>query len=313
MSKKYRLSTGNNIKALILDLQTIDSRTCPRFTPSFKLVYYLAAIALILASCHPKNSDTGWQELFNGKDLSGWDTYLGHRIGDSVSSMHKEPIGLNNDPDRVFSVVNENREQVIRISGQDWGALTSQETFSNYHLQLQFKWGRKKWPPKEKDKRDSGLLYHAVGEQGADYGFWMRSQEFQIQEGDVGDYWGCAGAVMDIPARQVDSSSYIWDPSADLLTFQNGTPVGRHCIKRADAENSIGAWNTIDLYCHGDTAVHMVNHVVNMVLYHSRQDDDGTFTPLTGGKIQLQSEGAEVYFRNVRIQPIERIPAEVLE
>ena len=113
MSKKYRLSTGNNIKALILDLQTIDSRTCPRFTPSFKLVYYLAAIALILASCHPKNSDTGWRELFNGKDLSGWDTYLGHRIGDSVSSMHKEPIGLNNDPDRVFSVVNENREQVI--------------------------------------------------------------------------------------------------------------------------------------------------------------------------------------------------------
>ena len=276
-------------------------------------MYYLTAIFLLLASCHPKDSDTGWQELFNGRDLSGWDTYLGHRLGNSSSASNKVPIGLNNDPDRVFAVVSENREPVIRISGQDWGALTSQESFSNYHLQLQFKWGRQKWPPKENDKRDSGLLYHAVGEQGADYGFWMRAQEFQIQEGDVGDYWGCAGALMDIPAMQLDSSSYIWDPSAQRLTFQNGTSIGRHCIKSTDAENPIGAWNVLDLYCQGDTAVHVVNDVVNMVLYHSRQDDTGTISPLTAGKIQLQSEGAEIYFRKIRIRPIERLPAELLK
>ena len=44
-------------------------------------------------------------------------------------------------------------------------------------------------------KKDSGLLYFAVGNHGADYGAWMRSQEFQIQEGDCGDYWGVAGGM----------------------------------------------------------------------------------------------------------------------
>ena len=273
----------------------------------------MAMLILGLTACQQEVSEESWQPLFNGQDLSGWDTYLGHRVGAAASSGEQLPIGLNNDPDRVFTVVTENREPVIRISGQDWGALTSQESFSNYHLQLQFKWGRQKWPPKENDKRDSGLLYHAVGEQGADYGFWMRAQEFQIQEGDVGDYWGCAGALMDIPARQLDSSSYIWDPSAQRLTFQNGTSIGRHCIKSTDAENPIGAWNVLDLYCQGDTAVHVVNDVVNMVLYHSRQDDTGTISPLTAGKIQLQSEGAEIYFRKIRIRPIERLPAELLK
>jgi hypothetical protein len=45
---------------------------------------------------------------------------------------------------------------------------------------------------KKNKKRDSGLLYHSVGKYGADYGAWMRSQEFQIEETNTGDYWGVA-------------------------------------------------------------------------------------------------------------------------
>ena len=42
---------------------------------------------------------------------------------------------------------------------------------------------------------------------------------------------------------------------------------------------------------HGDTSVHVVNGKVMMILYHNSQVENGQVLPLTGGKIQLQSEG----------------------
>src|SRR5262249_17624171 len=139
-----------------------------------------------------------WKPLFNGKDLSGWDTWLGRPHGE------KEIVGLNKDPRKVYTVVRPEGEKspCIRISGEIFGALTSQEEYENYHLKLEFKWGEKKWPPRDGDKtpRDSGLLYHCVGEHGAAGTFWMRSQECQIQEKDCGDYWSVAGAMVDVEA-----------------------------------------------------------------------------------------------------------------
>ena len=72
-------------------------------------------------------------------------------------------------------------------------------------------------------------------------------------------------------------------------------------------------WNTVDLYCHKDTSVHVVNGNAVMVLYNSRQQDGDRFTPLIKGKIQLQSEGAEVYYKDIFIEDIKGIPARYLK
>jgi len=45
-----------------------------------------------------------------------------------------------------------------------------------------------------------------------------------------------------------------------------------------------------------------------MVLENSRQSANGNETPLTKGKIQLQSESAEVFYRHVKIASIDRLP-----
>lgn len=79
-----------------------------------------------------------------------------------------------------------------------------------------------------------------------------------------------------------------------------------------DNEKTTGEWNTLDLYCHGDTAVHVVNGKTMMILYHCAQADKGQLSPLTAGKIQLQSEGAEVFYKHIRIQSITQLPAEIL-
>src|SRR5690242_8651302 len=104
-----------------------------------------------------------WELLFNGKDLNGWDTYIGPDLNDSGKFISTVPIGLNNDPRHVFTVVTDSGQNIIRISGENWGAISTIKDYDNYHLQLQYKWGTLTWGQKKGKKKDSGLLYHSVG------------------------------------------------------------------------------------------------------------------------------------------------------
>jgi hypothetical protein len=177
---------------------------------------------------------------------------------------------------------------------------------------MDFKWGVAKHHPRKNAKRDSGLLYHAGGEHGADYGFWLRSQEFQIQEGDCGDYWGVAGGSFEVPARKIDSTTFIYTPGETSLLFNEKSVNGRRCIKASDAENQYGDWNTLELYCYGDTAVHVLNGKTVMVLFKSSVLQEDDLKPLKHGKLQLQSEGAELFLRKIELRDISEIPEEKL-
>ena len=50
-----------------------------------------------------------------------------------------------------------------------------------------------------------------------------------------------------------------------------------------------------------------------MVLYHNQQQEKDQVLPLTKGKIQLQSEGAEVFYKDVKLQAITKLPEAVLK
>ena len=277
------------------------------------IIFWLLPFVAAIGFTKPFHQKNDWIQLFNGKDLRGWDTWLGPPLDDAGKKLSEIPVGLYNDPNHVFSIVNDGAEKVIRISGQEWGGISTKKEYDNFHLQLLFKWGTLAWGQKKGKKKDSGLLYFAVGKHGADYGAWMRSQEFQIQEGDCGDYWGVAGGMQDIRAIKKSDNEYVYNPAGQLYTFSETSKVGRHCIKGSDAEKPSGEWNTIDLYCHGDTSVHVVNGKVVMVLYHSQQMDKGKAIRLAKGKLQIQSEGAEVYYKDIKIKSLGAIPGELLK
>jgi hypothetical protein len=277
-------------------------------------ILFAAAVAAVLltgpvlVSVPAGVKGTGsWTTLFNGKDFDGWDTWLGKPYkGDEI-------VGLNKDPKKVYTIVEVDGKPAIRISGEIFGALTSKQEFANYHLKLQFKWGEKKWPPREKDVRDSGLLYHCVGPHGAAGTFWMRSLECQIQEHDCGDYWSVAGAIVDVEGYQKDGKgSVTYKKGGEKFTVP-GKGTGARIIKSPDNENPTGEWNAIELLTVGQTSVHIVNGKVVMVLTGARQVVDGKEVPLTKGKIQIQSEGAEVFYRNIAIQEIKEIPEKYLK
>jgi hypothetical protein len=55
--------------------------------------------------------------------------------------------------------------------------------------------------------------------------------------------------------------------------------------------------------------VHIVNGVVVMALKNARFGEDGEWVPMTGGRIQIQSEAAEVFYRDIEIRSIPAMPA----
>jgi 3-keto-disaccharide hydrolase len=268
----------------------------------------------------PSPSPSVWGvSLFNGRDLSGWDTWLGipHAsvtgldLPKDEAGKYTAAQGLNTDPKHVFTVVTVDGAPAIRISGEMFGALTSREEYGDFHLRLEFKWGEKKWPPKENAARDSGILYDAVGEPGAaDNKAWMRSLECQVQEHDTGDFWGVGGTFADVAGDaegEGKDRKVVHRPGAPVVTV-GASP--RRAIKALDNENPTGEWNTVEVLCLRGTCRHVVNGKTNLVLTNPRQAaPDGALVPLTKGRLQIQSEGAEVFYRNIQVRSISEWPA----
>lgn len=256
--------------------------------------------------------------LFNGSDFSGWYTYQREPEPTSeVEGLKKEdgkyiePIGLNNDPLNVFSVVEEDGEPAIRISGEVFGILVTEQEFENFHLSVEFKWGEKKYPPREDKKRDSGILYHSFGKEGAVGRVWMKSVEIQVQEGDVGDLWCVGETTTNVRTYIPQSGPFKYSPEEEFLAI-NYDGNSRFCQKSTDHEKPNGEWNRVDVYAFGRESIHVVNGQKNLHLTDIGQFVNGEIVALTKGKIQLQSEGAEVFYRDITIKPIKEIPASFL-
>lgn len=268
---------------------------------------FISLISYNPAKAQPAMKQGKPQSLFNGKNLDGWQTYLDKPYA-KTQADNAVPLGLNHDPNHVFSVVTIDGEPAIRVSGETYGGINTLADFDNYHLRLEFKWGQLKWPPKLDQPRDSGLLYHSVGPHGTRM-LWMESFELQIQEGDTGDYWGVMNVLADISASKNNVGKYVYQPGSTPLLFQDGTVNGRTVLKNLDNEKPSGQWNTVDLYCVGGTCVHVINGKVNNVLLNTRHLVNGQAVSLTKGKIQIQSEGAEVFYRNISVESINTLPA----
>ena len=285
----------------------------------------MPALLAFLVTGKLSAAEPAWQPLFNGKDLTGWETYLGKPNAASnvpdlkrdEKGVYLEPIGKNRDPFNNFSVVSMDGRPAIHISGEGFGMMTTKENFGNYRLRLQFKWGAKKWPPREQAPRDSGLLYHVHGEPARSSGVWPACVELQIQERDCGDLYAIITRLT-VPAREETTPDnkklYHYDPAGQPTDFKQEKPIGNRCIRLEDAEKPAGEWNTIELVCFGGDSIHIVNGKVVMRLKDARQQGDGgAWVPLASGHICLQTEGAEIFYRDVELQPITAVPAEFVE
>ncbi|MEO5892651.1 MAG: DUF1080 domain-containing protein [Ferruginibacter sp.] len=268
----------------------------------------LATLLVLLFTGNAKGQpfQKGWKQLFNGRDLHSWDSYLRYPTPVGFEKMNRDSLppafGLNNDPRGVFKV----EDGMIHISGEIWGALTTREEYSNYHLRCLIKWGEKKYYPKDRSSMDGGILYHASDR--FDYAFdcWMRSMEMQIQEHDMGDFWpvgaGLAEFMVKPDGRTIHKDTGDqYDSRYAPQRHSNHIHYG-HVWRSGDFESAHGQWTTAELVTRGADAVYIINGFVVNRLFNIFRDD--LKEQVTKGKIQLQSEGGEHFYKKVEIRPV---------
>jgi hypothetical protein len=212
--------------------------------------------------------------LFDGKNLDQFDTFL-------------PSTGLNSDPAHVFTV----EDGAVHVSGTEMGYFITKQEYKNYYLRAEFKWGEGTFGKREGKARDSGILYNIQGPNKV----WPRSIEFQINEGCTGDFWMTDGAALtgkdgvrvtgpEGKASKIDRFNK--GPWKNVAGYRD--PVN-------ELEKPHGEWNVVEL-------VNRDGHVWQYV--NGKLANEGTDAFPSSGKILFQSEGAEVYFRNIKLYPL---------
>jgi Domain of Unknown Function (DUF1080) len=223
-----------------------------------------------------------------------------------------QPVGYNKNKNNVFSVIKENNDLVLKVSGEYYGCVFTKTSYKNFRLNLKVKWGTKKWEARAGKLMDAGILYYSQGPCGVDYWrAWMLSQEFQLMEGHFGDYWNIGNSAIDIRAFMPEGTMCAAASNKQpFLSFGSGTKLTGFCMRTADYSTPDNEWTEVELVCYEGKSLHIVNGHVVMVLSNSRFNDKGVDKPLIEGKIQLQSEGSEVYYKDIKIKEIDKMPDE---
>ncbi|HEY6848524.1 MAG TPA: DUF1080 domain-containing protein [Terracidiphilus sp.] len=212
--------------------------------------------------------------LFDGKNLSQFDTFL-------------PSTGLDRDPTHVFTV----EDGAVHVSGTEMGYFITKREYKNYYLRAEFKWGEGTFAPRAGQARDSGILYNIQGPDKV----WPRSVEFQINEGCTGDFWMTDGAALTgkdgVRVTGPDGKA------ARIDRFNKGAwkNIAGYRDPTNELEKPHGEWNVVEL-------VNRDGHVWQYV--NGKLANEGMDAFPTSGKILFQSEGAEVYFRQIRLYPL---------
>lgn len=256
--------------------------------------FALGTMGLVIATA----GEPATIKLFNGKNLEGWSFY--------TTEAKNENPGL-------FEVVG----GMLKIAGGKegkayLGGMITSRSYSNYRLVVDYRWGGPTFGARSKASRDSGILLHCVGPSGP--GPWPTSVECQIIEGGTGDIILIGGkddaGLPVVPSATVAAikrgGEYYYQPDGAKVTVHGGRinwfgrdPQWRDVLDfrgKRDVESPGQEWTRVECVCRGASLTNIVNGVtVNHV--------DGL--ALQSGKILLQTEGAEIWFRTVELTPLQ--------
>lgn len=239
------------------------------------LLRLFPAVLLLAPALFAADSPLKPLDLFNGKDLTGWKPVV-TRTADKA------------DPD-TWTVA----DGVIKCSGKPNGYLRTETSYKNYKLTVEWRWSGPDLPPDNQGRprmRNSGVLVH--GEDRVDS--WPKSLEAQLMQTNAGDVYdiGNIGYAELAAVREKAVAAAGADAEA-VKRAQNARRLPR---SQPSSEKPVGEWNRYEILCSGDTVTLIVNGV---------QQNRVTKVGASEGQIALQSEGAPIEFRNVRLTPLE--------
>ncbi len=234
--------------------------------------------------------------LFNGRDFHGLYTFLKGRA-------------VRREPDDVFRVA----DGMIHVTGEGRGYIATENEYRDYHLSVEYKWGQR--DDGSGYVRNAGVLVHGTGADGGhSSGVWMASLEVQLAQGCEGDLIVIRGKTEDGQAIAVNMASEVRKAEDGKTRWQAGGEKVRYSGKqfwwsnhepffqekldtrgKRDVASPLGQWTRVDVLCRGDRVTVKINGVtVNEAL---------DVRP-SAGKILLQNEGSEIYYRNWQLSPL---------
>lgn len=265
--------------------------------------------AIALASLPPS--------LFAAEPLKQRVDILNLMKSEAVEYYTNPASDVHDDPKDVWALQSDG---TLRVSGRAYGYMATKDSFRDYHLVMEYKWGEKTWGRRENSARDNGLLAHARGPAGSFGGTYVPSVEAQIIEGGTGDILVLSAKLTDGTELTTSVSSEctldankqrIWTKGAPRQAVTKGrinwakrdvTWVDKKGFRgRDDVEKAVGEWNRYEVIAQGDTLRYFLNGVlVNEAFAVSPSE----------GRVLLQSEGAEIFVRRYELWPLGQLEHE---
>lgn len=188
--------------------------------------------------------------------------------GENLDGWSHVLVGEGVKKEDVWSV----KDGTLVCKGTPLGYLFTDKSYQDFTLNFEWRWAPGGEPG------NSGVLLRIAGKPAT---FMPKCVEAQLKHENAGDVWGFFGASIGGPAERIQE---VKDHKA-LGDFK-----GVKKIKAA--EKPPGEWNHYEIKVSGGTLELKVNgELVNQA----------TGLDILPGPIGLQSEGAEIHFRNIRI------------
>jgi len=204
----------------------------------------------------------------SGQD-DGWtDLFNGKDLTGWKVFLKPRPNDKEGDLDKVFTV----KDGTIHCRGDVFGYLRSEKEYGDYVLKLQWRWGEKVYS--KAGNRNSGVFVHVIG----DDKIWPKGVEAQLAAGRAGDIWLVDNFMLTVDRNRQDPK------------------VSRHFFHlKDDVEKPVGQWNQYEIACQGDKVRLFVNGVL---------ENEGSEAEVTKGNLLLQSEGAEISFKDIKLKSL---------
>ncbi len=261
----------------------------PRFSSLCSLI-----IAGTLLACSSEPQSKGreeWIQLFNGKDLSGWQAkFSGHELGDNYANTFRVEDG-------VLKVSYEG----YPVFDSKFGHLFYDQPFSHYRLRAEYRFvgeqviGGPSWA-----FRNNGLMLHCQSpdSMAKDQDF-PASIELQLLGGrETGER----------------HTANVCTPGTHIV--MDGALLTRHCVDSTSKTYRGDQWVTVEVEVRGSE---VIRHIMEgeVVLEYSQPQIDRESTEaqsldpdapllLEGGYISIQAESHPTEFRRIELLPLEK-------
>lgn len=267
----------------------------PRSVQSQSPAIHAAVADQIAPVIHPEHEII---RPFNGIDLTGFTTWLRETGHDDPLSEYRVSDGT------------------IHLGGRSLGYLATDDAYRDYHLRVEYKWGER--TDGSKYVRNSGILLHASGPHGNARGVWMASIECQLAQGCEGDLIvirgnDAQGQVIPVTVtsdtRTASDGRTRWHAGGTPTPYagkqfwwsdhEPGFPELLDTRGKEDVASPLGEWTLVECICRGDRITIKINGTTVNECYDVYP---------SAGKILLENEQNEIFFRNLEIRPLENAP-----